>query len=97
MRVCLLQLPFYFSAIVLASYFSSRRMYAVLLWSGVWAILTKLAGNTLLLPLTGLYAIPLATAIMYLVNLAYLLFVFYKHPTSPASAGPLSSKQYSPQ
>lgn len=97
MRVCLLQLPFYFSAIVLASYFSSRRMYAVLLWSGVWAICTKVVGNTLLVPLAGLNGIPLATAIMYCVNLAYLLIVFYRHPTSPKPVGSLNSNQYSPQ
>lgn len=78
LRYSLLQIPFYFSAIVFVSYFSSQRQYVLLFWSGVIAIFTKSIGNFIFVPIIQLNGIPLATAAMYIVNFIFFIVIFIK-------------------
>jgi peptidoglycan biosynthesis protein MviN/MurJ (putative lipid II flippase) len=74
----LVQLPFYFSGLVFASYLSSRGLYIWLLWSGVVGLSAKLIGNLLFIPLYGVSGIALATALTYAANFLLFVAVFYK-------------------
>jgi putative peptidoglycan lipid II flippase len=76
LRYGLVQLPFFFAALVLTSYLSSRRMYIWLFWSGALGLCTKLAGNALLAPILGVPGIALATAVTYAINFSLFWIVF---------------------
>jgi peptidoglycan biosynthesis protein MviN/MurJ (putative lipid II flippase) len=76
LRYGLAQLPFYFSALVLTSFITSRGLYAWLFWSGAIGLGVKLLGNMLLPPILGIGGIALATGATYAVNLVFLLLVF---------------------
>ena len=77
-RVCVLQIPLYFTSIVVTSYFSSQRAYKVLFWSGVVAVSVKWAASALFTIHWGLNGLPMATAAMYTATLTLLALVFAK-------------------
>ena len=76
LRYGLLQVPFYFSALVLTSYLSSRSLYIWLFWSGLLGLSAKVLGNVLLIPAHGVAGIALATALAYAVNFAFFWWAF---------------------
>lgn len=67
-RYSLLQLPFYFPALVLVSYASSRNRYGLLLWSGVIGIAVKSVANAMLIPALGIKGVAAAWAPVYAIN-----------------------------
>lgn len=75
LRYGLLQLPFYFSAIVMVSLLSSGHRYILLLWSGVIAIVAKIAANGILVPLIGVNGLAAAWTVVYAANLIFFLQV----------------------
>lgn len=76
LRYGLFQVPFFFSALVLTSFLSSRRLYIWLFWSCAIGLSVKVAGNTLLGPTLGINGIALATSLMYVVNFFFFVVVF---------------------
>jgi peptidoglycan biosynthesis protein MviN/MurJ (putative lipid II flippase) len=72
LRLGLLQLPFYFSSLVLVSLQSSLGRYGLIMATGVLGLGVKVAGNFLLLPVLGTGALMLSTTLVYGVNLAVL-------------------------
>lgn len=68
LRYGLAQLPFYFAALVLVSYASSKRRYILLFWSGVIAIVSKMIANAVLVSLFGIKGIALAWVVVYGLN-----------------------------
>ena len=74
LRYGLVQLPFYFGALVLISYVSSQRRYMVLFWSGVIGLGSKMIGNMLLIPLFGINGIAMAWGLVYAINALFLWF-----------------------
>lgn len=76
LRYGLIQLPFYFSALVLTSYLTSRGLYIWLFWSGALGLSTKLLGNALLIPFFGVAGLALASAATYALNFVFFWCVF---------------------
>jgi putative peptidoglycan lipid II flippase len=74
-RFGLLQVPFYFAALVLTSYASSRRHYATLFWSGFIALACKLASNSVLTPWLGVSGLALGWSFVYAANAAFFWLV----------------------
>lgn len=74
-RFGLLQLPFYFSTLVFVSFFSSGYRYVLLLWSGVIAIVVKIAANGILVPSFGVNGLALAWTVVYAANILFFLLV----------------------
>lgn len=72
LRFGLLQIPFFFSALVLVSYVSSRRQYKLLFWSGVIGLTTKIVMNAVLTPVFGLNGLAMSWAITYAANAIFL-------------------------
>lgn len=68
LRYGLVQLPFYFAALVLVSYVSSQRRYTLLFWSGVIGLGSKIIGNMVLIPLFGINGIAMAWGLVYAIN-----------------------------
>jgi putative peptidoglycan lipid II flippase len=68
LRYGLVQLPFYFAALVLVSYVSSQRRYTLLFWSGVIGLGSKILGNMVLIPLFGINGIAMAWGPVYAIN-----------------------------
>ncbi len=77
-RYGLAQIPFYFAGLVLVSYISSRRYYALLLWSGVLAVAIKTGANAVLIPAYGISGVMLAWAVAYAVN-ALFFWMMLEH------------------
>lgn len=75
LRYGLLQLPFYFSTIVMVSVISSGQRYVLLLWSGLIAIVVKIAANAILVPMLGVNGLTAAWAFVYAANLIFFLKV----------------------
>lgn len=75
-RLGLVQVPFYFSALVVTAYLSGRGRYVWLFLTSALGLATKLLGNALLVPVYGLEGIMMATAGMYAVNCVFLWFAF---------------------
>lgn len=71
-RFSLIQLPFYFSSMVLVSFLSSRRLYRVLLCTGILGLLVKMLGNLLLAGPLGVNGIALAWTLVYGCNACFL-------------------------
>lgn len=67
-RFGLVQLPFYFSSMVLVSYALSQRRYRLIFWSGVIGCTAKVVGNFVLAPPLGVNGIALATGLVYACN-----------------------------
>lgn len=82
-KVCVLQIPLYFTSIVVTSYFSSQSAFKVLFWSGVIALAVKSAASALFTIHWGLNGLPLASAAMYAATLAMLVIVFTKSQKRP--------------
>jgi putative peptidoglycan lipid II flippase len=79
LRYGLAQLPFYFSGIVLVSYASSRRLYKLVSWSGAVGLVTKIAGNALLVPMLGVRGIALSWTLMLMVtSLLFWALLFWR-------------------
>ncbi|MGQ0593120.1 MAG: murein biosynthesis integral membrane protein MurJ [Gammaproteobacteria bacterium] len=68
LRYGLVQLPFYFVALVLISYLSSQRRYTLLYWSGIIGLGSKIIGNMILIPLFGINGIAMAWGLVYAIN-----------------------------
>jgi putative peptidoglycan lipid II flippase len=68
----LLQLPFYFAAIVVVQLIASVNDYRKFLYIGVTNIVTKVTANFLLIPVLGIGGALLATSVMYAVSLPTL-------------------------
>lgn len=68
LRYALVQLPFFFASMVLVAYASSQRLYRLLFVTGVSALLCKICGNLLLIPLFGVSGIAMAWGVVYGVN-----------------------------
>jgi peptidoglycan biosynthesis protein MviN/MurJ (putative lipid II flippase) len=68
LRYGLVQVPFYFAALVLVSYASSQCRYLLLFWSGVIGIVFKTIANAVLVSLFGIRGIALAWVIVYVLN-----------------------------
>lgn len=74
LRYGLVQLPFYFAALVLVSYASSQRRYSLLFWSGVIALGSKVIGNIVLIPLFGINGIAMAWTLVCAINALFFWF-----------------------
>lgn len=74
----LLQLPFYFASLPLVSLLASQHRHHVLSVIGVINLAVKALLNAVLAPEFGLNGIMLATSLMYLGSLAFLLFIVKK-------------------
>lgn len=74
LRYGLVQLPFYFAALVLVSYVSSQRRYTLLFWSGVIGLGSKIIGNMVLIQLFGINGIAMAWALVYALNALFFWF-----------------------
>lgn len=74
LRLSLIQIPFYFSALVIVSYLSSRKLYKWIFWSGVNGLIFKLGANLLLVSDYGLSGLVLASSVMYAANFCFFRF-----------------------
>ena len=78
-RYGLIQLPFYFSAIVLVSLLASRRQNKLIAIGASTNLLVKIGANYALVPLLGINGIVTATAIMYMVSFIMLCWFATHH------------------
>jgi putative peptidoglycan lipid II flippase len=74
-RYGLVQVPFYFPALVLVTLLASHGKHKLLAISGGTNLFVKVCANYLLVPLLGMNGIILSSGIMYMVSL-FLLFWF---------------------
>ena len=88
-RLCLIQVPFYFSCAVLTSYFSSQGKYQVLFWSSVAALGIKTVASWIFTRWWGLAGLPLASAAMYCTTFTFLVLVFWRLTRKPKQQQPL--------
>ncbi len=65
LRFGFLQLPFYFSGIVIAQLVASRAQYVIFVYSNALALAVKILLNIVLVPAMGVKGTALATALMY--------------------------------
>jgi putative peptidoglycan lipid II flippase len=75
LRYGLLQVPFYFAGLVLVSYISSRRLYTLLFWSGVFAIAVKITANAVLITLYGIKGMMIGYALVYAFNALFFWLI----------------------
>ena len=68
LRSGLMQLPFFFSGLVLVSYVSSLRRYGLLFWSGVLGFAVKIVANLVLTDRYGINGIAMAWTAVYAAN-----------------------------
>ena len=78
LRFGLLQLPFYFSGLVIVTYLSSRELFRLLFWSSVSGLCLKIVANLILVPIFGVKGLSLSTGIMYVGNFVFLFWMFKK-------------------
>ena len=69
----LLQVPFYFAALIMVQLLASRRRFAIIAWFAAASFLVKWALNAVLTPLLGILGIALATGLMYALTAMLLL------------------------
>lgn len=82
-RYDLLQIPFYFSGIVLVQYFASQRAYIQLLSSSIIAVAVKILSAYFLSETMGVQGIALSTAVMYLATFSFFsLLILSDHHKS---------------
>jgi peptidoglycan biosynthesis protein MviN/MurJ (putative lipid II flippase) len=74
LRYALVQLPFYFSGLILVSGLVSRGMHKLVALSAIVNLIIKICGNYFLVPIMGIKGIALATALMYVSS----FFTLYK-------------------
>ncbi|HWF65499.1 MAG TPA: lipid II flippase MurJ [Rhizomicrobium sp.] len=72
LRFGFLQLPFYFSGIVIVQLVASRAQYSAFLYANAIALAGKVAFNFTFIPMMGVKGAALATALMYAVSFAAL-------------------------
>lgn len=84
-RFGLLQIPFYFSGLIIVSYLSSKSLYKWLLVSGALGLVVKLICNFLLVQIYGVSGIVMATGIMYAANFLFLCLVFRALGLAPST------------
>jgi putative peptidoglycan lipid II flippase len=72
LRVGLLQVPFYFAALVLVSLLASQRQHKLIAIVASVNLITKLGANWAFVPLLGVSGIVAGTAFMYIVSFALL-------------------------
>lgn len=72
LRLCVFQVPFYISAIVLTSYFASQGSYMTLLWSSILALTVKMLASYFFTGWWGLYGLPLSSIAMYAATFTML-------------------------
>ena len=77
LRHGLLQVPFYFSGIVLVQYFTSQRRYLILFVSSCIALLVKLTLGFYFAERMGTAGITLSTGFMYIATFTFLLSKFF--------------------
>ena len=86
LRVGLLQLPFYFAALVLVSVLASQRQHKLIAIVASVNLIAKLGANWAFVPLLGVSGIIAGTAFMYMVGFALLWwfsFSFTKQRNAP--------------
>lgn len=82
-RYGLLQLPFYFSSIVLVQLFASLGRYGLIALSAVVPLLVKAGAGPWLVARLGLPGVLISTAAMYLINCVYFYAVAARGRRSP--------------
>lgn len=78
LRYGLIQIPAYFSGIVLVSWLSSESRYGVLLVCAILSLIVKFAANIILIDSFGLIGVQLSTALMYCTSAMCFLAVMLK-------------------
>ena len=86
LRFGFLQLPFYFSGIVLAQLVASKSLYRIFLYSNAIALSVKILLNIVLVPRMGVSGTTLATAIMYATT-CVSLWIFAAWPSVRTDQG----------
>lgn len=81
LRYGLVQLPFYFAALVLVSGLVSRGLHRWVAVGAVINLFVKVAGNFLFVPFLGVSGLILATGLMYLVSFLMLYRISLVVPT----------------
>lgn len=85
LRFGFLQLPFYFSGIVIVQLIASRAQYRVFLYANAAALIVKVLLNIVLIPAMGIKGAALATAIMYAASCAALWMLMMEVSPVPAT------------
>lgn len=78
LRYGLIQVPAYFSGIVMVSWLSSESRYGVLLVCAILSLIVKFFANIILVDSLGLVGVQLATALMYCISAMCFLAVMLK-------------------
>ena len=76
LRMGLIQIPFYFSGIVLVQFFTSRKRFWVLFSSSCVALVAKLSTVFILSSTMGIEGIALSTGLMYVGTFVFLVAIF---------------------
>ena len=74
-RYGLLQLPFYFAAMVLMQSMFANNLYSAVIWIASLNLVLKVLGNVLLTPVFGLNGLALATSVMYAGSVLAIMVV----------------------
>jgi peptidoglycan biosynthesis protein MviN/MurJ (putative lipid II flippase) len=72
LRYGLMQVPFYFAALVLVSFLASQRKYKLITINAGFNLLVKIGGNFTLIPFLGINGIVTATSVMQMFSFAML-------------------------
>jgi peptidoglycan biosynthesis protein MviN/MurJ (putative lipid II flippase) len=86
LQVCLTQLPFYCSSMVLVSYLASRGQQRRIAICGASNFGVKLLALAVLSPLLGIEGIAVSTTVMYALALPILLWAARAQPARPAAS-----------
>jgi len=78
LRAGLIQLPFYFSGVVLVQYFASQQQFMILFWSSLIAFFVKIVTAPLLANWLGTQGIMVSSSVMYLTTLGFLFICFQR-------------------
>lgn len=73
-RIALLQVPFYYSGLVLVQLLASHRQYNVIAFFAITNVIVKLIGNFVFPDIMGVPGIALSTCIMYVWSTICLFF-----------------------
>jgi putative peptidoglycan lipid II flippase len=85
LRYGLLQLPFYFSSIVIVQLVASRRRYGVFILANTICVTLKIGSGIVLAPILGIKGVMVASAIMYAGSLAVLVLLASNGRWNPAT------------
>jgi peptidoglycan biosynthesis protein MviN/MurJ (putative lipid II flippase) len=80
LRYGMVQMPFYFAALVFISYASSQGRYSLVFWSGVNGFVSKVIANLVLVPYLGVKGIAAGTTIVAILNAALFLYFLGRNP-----------------